>query len=225
MYGRDIGGHHFCAGVLIARNTVLTNGQCVARKKFEKYEIHLGRHARGGNDRGRFEVFKPVQVEVHPKYRTGMVHDFDVALVRLDHKADIEPVDLFTGQSCFTGDACLPGQVLAWGLSKYEREMKRSDVLRSFNFSLVSQESCREVFGRDRFKREYVSDAMLCAGNDGQATCQVEAGSPLLVQGGVGGLVSWGGVCGSGEPDVFASISAAAPWIREQLGKAVGEVI
>ena len=55
---------------------------------------------------------------------------------------------------------------------------------------------------------------MMCAGSETVA-CGTDAGSPLIFEGKLVGLVSWGFVCGWDFPNVFTQVSHFADFIEE----------
>nr|AGM32843.1 trypsin-like serine protease [Coptotermes formosanus] len=50
-------------------------------------------------------------------------------------------------------------------------------------------------------------------------TCLYDSGGPLVADGRLLGIVSWGyETCASGRPDVYTKISAVRDWIRDNSG-------
>ncbi|MFG2669039.1 trypsin-like serine protease [Streptomyces sp. NPDC048387] len=57
---------------------------------------------------------------------------------------------------------------------------------------------------------------LLCAGPDGGDICSGDEGGPLLVDGKVVGIASWGSCGTSNSPAAFTSVAHAYSWISSQ---------
>lgn len=82
---------------------------------------------------------------------------------------------------------------------------------------VVNRQRCSDVYVASGY---WVSDSMFCAGSFTSEfdSCNGDAGGPLVANGQLIGLVSWGMGCAEwGYPGVYTSISALRPWIETQL--------
>ncbi|XP_056662293.1 serine protease 33-like [Monodelphis domestica] len=96
-------------------------------------------------------------------------------------------------------------------------------ILQQAQLSLLSWETCETLYHQDShrpLKVPVIEYDMICAGSEeGTAdSCQGDSGGPLSCQlkdrWVLGGVVSWGEVCGApNRPGVYANVSAFIPWI------------
>lgn len=90
-------------------------------------------------------------------------------------------------------------------------------VLQEVQMPVVNRQRCSEVYDAIGY---WVSDAMFCAGSFTSEfdACNGDTGGPLVANGQLIGLVSWGMGCAEwGYPGVYTSIAALRPWIDTQL--------
>merc|ERR1712232_911617 len=81
------------------------------------------------------------------------------------------------------------------------------------------------IGGSEENYHDQITDNMLCARDSGEDACQGDSGGPLVLKGsGEGGadvqvgVVSWGVGCSHKDfPGVYARVSSAYDWIREEV--------
>lgn len=217
LNGVDVSGEHFCGGVLIAKNIVMTAGHCARSRVLKNIPVQVNRYKRDGDDEGRFDAFTSVETRIHPNFRGNVfTSNYDVALLVLDGETDIEPASILESENCFEHTGCVFGTVLGWGLTKAEDENSGSDELRSVVVPIIAKADCREEYGR-QYSTELISDAMVCAGKLGRDACKRDSGGPMIVKGKIAGIVSWGIGCGGEMPGVYANVPFLADWITSQI--------
>lgn len=213
----DISGLHFCGGVLVAENVVLTAAHCVQRERLRMPPVDVNRYARDGGD--DHESFKTIETRIHPDYKNEDAwQNYDMALLVLDKKSKIEPAELATDEKCFEGAGCAFGAVIGWGFTKAGDDTSFADELNEVKVPLVSRSDCNAAFESLKARgRKDITNAMVCAGEKGKDACRADSGGPLIVNDKVAGIVSWGYKCGSEVPGVYASVPKLKGWIEEQL--------
>lgn len=165
------------------------------------------------------------RVIIHPSYNPNKevsenVHDFDIALIELSTSVSLAPIKLYTGAI----PAHLPTIVAGWGATVGEDGSGPSDTLLHTQLVSSTAEACNLA------NEGLITSNMFCADGytdfDTSDTCQGDSGGPLFVNMSQGsmqlGITSFGGSdnanCGTpGSPGVYASISALAGFINENV--------
>ena len=180
-------GGQFCAGVLIAPDRVLTAAHCgTLARILPGTAVTFGRtdaQSGGGVTVGVADV------RVHPHFRVSLFdgdlsYHNDVAILVLSAPVHLPTVAVTEPH----GDA---GTILGWGATSSSDES--NSVLRTATVPLVSDADCAAAYGPEFSPAEAV-----CAGSDDADTATFDSGGPLLVDGRVAGITSWGK--GAGEP-------------------------
>ncbi|WP_024805242.1 trypsin-like serine protease [Nocardia sp. BMG51109] len=195
LYATRPGGQ-FCAGSLIAPDRILTAGHCGALAKvLPGTRVTFGR-TDVADSAGTTVGIKDVRI--HPGFRVSpfggdaAFHD-DVAVLTL-----AEPVALPTVKvGAPHGDSA---EVLGWGVTADDDSNSR---LHAATIPLLRDADCA-AYGAEFDPRE-----ALCAGSPAADAAQFDSGGPVLVDGTLVGVVSWGkGSAEPGYPGVYARVPA-----------------
>ncbi|CAJ0936707.1 unnamed protein product [Ranitomeya imitator] len=165
-------------------------------------------------------AFKVKQLIIHP-YHDHDTHDYDIALVQLDHPVPlissyVQPICLPASTHHFpTGSTCW---VAGWGATR--EYGPASDYLQMVDLKLISQDICSDLY------HYQITPRMFCAGYfDGtKDTCLGDSGGPLVCQEPGGrwfqvGLVSWGVGCAIPKfYGVYTRITKFVGWIHDITG-------
>ncbi|KAJ9597886.1 hypothetical protein L9F63_011252, partial [Diploptera punctata] len=128
--------------------------------------------------------------KIHPKYNRG-THDFDLAVIKVK---------------------------IAFA---YGKEMQpvplamRAAQLQKLELPIVGHDLCKQAYTGD------LTENMLCAGISGnQGTCFADSGGPLVVNGALVGVVSFGpDSCYEPKPNVFADVPAMLDFVLQNQQK------
>ncbi|MCP9206774.1 S1 family peptidase [Streptomyces sp. NEAU-Y11] len=211
----------FCGGTLIAPTKVLTAGHCV--DAFLKVPGLLravsGRNTMvspGGTSVSVARIWR------HPDYAT-FTHQGetgyrnDVAVLTLKSPIDAPTLPIAAPDA---RDLYQPGRsarILGWGTTSSGG--LDGGVLRTATVPVTADSSCASAasYGDAYDSRQYT-----CAGDfarGGVDTCDYDSGTPLVVDGVVAGITSWGVGCGkAGHPGLYTRVSTFSSEITAQLG-------
>ncbi|KAF7708674.1 trypsin-like [Silurus meridionalis] len=202
-------GYHFCGGVLINEQWVLSTAQCW-------YNPYGMQFILGDHDvrvfEGTEQLLKTENIIWHPKYDYKTL-DYDIMLIKLFHPVKVtnavQPISLPSGCP-YDGMSCT---VSGWG-SLYADSLFMPFRLQCADVPVVGEREC------ERSYPGMLTPRMLCAGHKegGKDACFRDAGSPLVCNGAVHGLVSWGQGCGlPGYPGVYVKVCEFLYWIKDVM--------
>lgn len=93
----------------------------------------------------------------------------------------------------------------------------QTEYLQFLNTNVLSNDECRLLHMVPNNGR--ISDGTLCAfSRQGHGVCIGDYGSPLISNGQLVGVASWGKLCATGEPDQYTRISSHLNFIHRVTG-------
>ncbi|KAL3481549.1 trypsin-like serine protease [Aspergillus californicus] len=207
------GGYRNCGGSIISPNHIVTAAHCVAPARPDELSIRAGSSSSSSGG----TVVNVSSIAMHPQYYAPTV-DNDIAVLTLaeslTYGPGIAPVGLPLSGSALlsTGENVV---VSGWGSIREAGPSSR--ILQAVTVSVVSMEECKESY------RDYgdITDSMFCAGvpEGGKDACGGDSGGPVVADGVLIGVVSWGHGCArKGFPGVYSSTAFLRDFIAQMTG-------
>ncbi|XP_037943483.1 trypsin eta-like [Teleopsis dalmanni] len=205
---------HYCSGSIYSANIILTTASCVRNTNPSNIKVITGTsYSSGAAQDGAMHTVREVALHTNDSIDIALLHlGTNITLNGFNTKAISLAKELpKTGKM---------GVVAGWG--KNTEIGTISENLREINVPTMDQAACKAYY----FWHS-ITDTEVCAGyvNGGVDACQGDAGSPLLVDGKVIGIVSWGYGCGRKyNPGVYTNVVRLVDWI-EQNAAVTNEIL
>ncbi|KAF2887012.1 hypothetical protein ILUMI_19161 [Ignelater luminosus] len=198
----EISNKHNCGASLIKPNVAITAAHCTIGQNSSFITLRGGSNFvhKGG------QVVKVLNICNNPKYTRSII-DYDVSVLLLDpafvlcdnvQTIPLQPVNLDVP----TGTVA---NVSGWGRLSADGESPTQ--LQIVQVPKVEDSECEKSYKKSN---NTITNRMVCFGytKGGKDACQEDSGGPLVINGKLFGIVSWGRGCAAPEfPGVYAKVS------------------
>jgi len=209
---------HFCGGVLIGKDWVLTAAHCMEDADPADLTLIIGTSNLATLSNA--ELRGVSWYVVHPDYDDHRYFS-DIAILKLKSSSNKPPLPIIDALSNSNLQKNEQMRVLGWGLTEEGNLNSTSYSLNEVDVSFQPDSDCKSVYGSlgrsDYWTRSF------CAGEDsgGKDACQGDSGGPILVKANgewaLAGLVSWGSGCGeAGHYGAYSEVAAFQDWIEQR---------
>ncbi|CAH1389853.1 unnamed protein product [Nezara viridula] len=222
---------HICGAVIVSKSFLLTAAHCITDRdktkgdkpyKLSNPQEHLvstgSRYVERGKIRMVYRFF------VHPEFNAReLLNDFGAIAVMKDFSYNFktQPATLPKGDARETSErlnelflAKVECKAYSWGGTN----AKSYTILKVVSLHLIDSTRCKRILSENRLGR-LNEDFQFCTLEESDSpndACQSDSGGPLVCNGVVWGLVSWGEGCyRTGNPAVYARADVASRWLRE----------
>ncbi|MET8855158.1 trypsin-like serine protease [Streptomyces sp. NPDC004579] len=212
---RNAGIGFFCGGSVVAPTKILTAAHCVKGYDWKAHGAVVtgtAQLASGSTLPSGATVSAPWRQWNHPSYSSTTI-DNDIAIITLANPVSAKPIRMTTSGDTASYASGTKATLYGWGRTTSTTQ-DISPALKTATLPINSDATCRTTYGTD-----FVAGHMVCAGTKATGTdagtttaCNGDSGGPLIVNGRIVGVVSWGveDCVAKGAYSVFSKVTTYA---------------
>nr|XP_014345786.1 PREDICTED: trypsin-like [Latimeria chalumnae] len=199
---------HYCGGCLIDSQWIVSAAHCADPTEIQLGEYNFNEHE------GSEQNFKPTKIIRHPGFNPSTL-DNDIMLIKLSQPASLNPnvrTSPLPSSCADAGTMCL---ISGWGKTVSNRDEYPSR-LQCLDAPVLSAKQCNDSLP------DLLTNNMFCAGylEGGKDSCEGDSGGPVVCNGQLQGVVSWGYGCAMKNfPGVYTKVCNYVSWIRDTMVK------
>jgi trypsin len=202
---------HFCGGVIIHQQFILTAGHCLTSLKARDVKISVGT-----NDLKNGSIYyQPDKFIIHNRYFKPTYHN-DIGIVRLTKSIEFnDKVKLIE----FTKTEIPDNSTLTLtGFGKLGANKTSSDKLQTLDLNVIGNIECTKEYMEYANESVIIGAGHVCTFNKKtEGACGGDSGSPLTLKDQLVALVNAGIPCAVGFPDIHARVGYFHDWIRSMI--------
>ncbi|KAH8325938.1 hypothetical protein KR067_010469, partial [Drosophila pandora] len=205
----QIDGKQECGGVIYSKDIIVTAAHCLKRKLVSSVSVRVGS---ADIDKGGHVV--PVSKIILHEHYNEFTATNDIAVLHLKSSLlmgeDIRTIPLADKPP----SPGAPALVSGWGLMG--SNLPKSDELLATDVHIVDHQQCNKAYNGE------LNETMICATAFGKDACTFDSGGPLISDGKLVGIVSFGEGCAKPHfPGVYANVAELKPWILKAAEREV----
>uniref|UniRef100_A0A182MXU4 Peptidase S1 domain-containing protein n=1 Tax=Anopheles dirus TaxID=7168 RepID=A0A182MXU4_9DIPT len=208
-------GYASCGAAVIGPKYALTAAHCVypmpnlttVMSMLGFCSIQISLHGGSSTQNGAAVIFKVQRIVIHPNYTDSTI-DNDVAIIEVTSlftgHPNVASIELQKSEPIISATSPTVCNITGWGIVN-KGTNALSNTLQVASMRLLVPRTCRL-----QWYPRLVTASMICARGDSTDACAGDSGSPLVCEGRLYGVVSWGtSRCDATKPAVFANVPAS----------------
>lgn len=203
----QLSARHVCGGVIYSKDIIITAAHCVEHKSVTLLQVRVGanQYHSGGT------LYSISSYKVHESYDDQLLH-YDIALLRvatqLSYGLSVKALAL-ASTSPKAGSSV---SVTGWGYTEHNGSLTFASNLQMVQLKVVARDECASA--KYGYGWDFVGVEMICAVAADKDACTGDSGGPMVAEGLLAGIVSWGYGCAlPNYPGVYVDVAVLRHWI------------